>query len=197
MQREKTVDAYIDNSARWQDELRQLRAILQATGLKEEIKWGAPCYTCNGQNVVGMASFKSYFGLWFHQGALLKDEAGMLINAQEGKTRGLRQWRMQSAKDIRPGVIRRYLTEAVRLAESGRKIVPVKKTLEMPAELSAALKEDAAIKQAYESLTAGRQKEYADYVASAKLQKTRLSRVDKVLPMIAAGKGLNDKYRRS
>ncbi len=92
MQRAKSVDAYINQSAQWHDELKLLRRILRWTSLKEEIKWGAPCYTHNGKNVVGVGAFKSYFGLWFHQGALLKDDNNVLINAQEGKTKALRQW---------------------------------------------------------------------------------------------------------
>ena len=90
MKRYKTVDDYIAGSDQWSGELAKIRGILATTDLTEEIKWGAPCYTFDGKNIVGMAGFKSYFGLWFHQGALLADDAGVLINAQEGTTRALR-----------------------------------------------------------------------------------------------------------
>ena len=79
----KTVDEYIDKAEQWQPELTRLREILNSTGLEETVKWGAPCYTHDGKNVVGIAGFKNYFGLWFHQGALLADAEGVLINAQE------------------------------------------------------------------------------------------------------------------
>ena len=97
---------------------QRLRAILDATPLTAEIKWGAPCYTFNGKNVVGLMAFKSYFGLWFHQGVALKDEASVLINAQEGKTKALRQWRMTSVKDIKPAIVKRYLKEAIEIASA-------------------------------------------------------------------------------
>lgn len=84
MQRAKTVDDYIAHAGAWRDELIRLRNILRATPLQEDVKWGGPCYTYKGRNVVGIGSFKSYFGLWFFQGALLNDDNNVLINAQEG-----------------------------------------------------------------------------------------------------------------
>ncbi len=114
MKRFKTVDNYISNNTLWPDELRRLREILLSTGLTEEVKWGAPCYTHEGKNIVGIGAFKSYFGLWFFKGAALKDEQGVLINGQPGKTKDLRQWRMTSPGDIKPSVIKRYVKEAMR-----------------------------------------------------------------------------------
>ena len=196
MQRCDTVDDYIAQADRWRAELTRLREILVATGLEECIKWGAPCYTYAGRNVVGMAGFKSYFGLWFHQGALLADDAKVLINAQEGKTRSLRQWRMQSGADIRPTIIRRYVREAVGLAREGRNVTPVKpKRTVLPEELRAALAKDSATRKRFDELTPGRQRDYAEYIASAKRAATRASRLARILPMIAAGIGLNDRYR--
>ena len=122
MQRAKSVDAYINQSAQWHDELKSLRRILRSTSLTEEIKWGAPCYTHKGKNVVGVGAFKSYFGLWFHQGALLKDDNNVLINAQEGKTKALRQWRMTSASEIKAAIIKRYVKEAIAHTDAGREI---------------------------------------------------------------------------
>ena len=84
MRRARSVDDYIENSDKWQPELKRLRQVLQATPLKEEVKWGAPCYTHSGKNVVGLAAFKEWVCLWFHQGALLSDDSNVLINAQEG-----------------------------------------------------------------------------------------------------------------
>lgn len=197
MNRAKSVDDYIKSSENWQDELNQLREILNSTELAEEIKWGAPCYTCLGKNVVGIGAFKSYLGLWFHQGALLKDDKKVLVNAQEGKTIALRQWRMHSSKEIKPAVIRRYVREAVQLVKEGKSIAPAKKkAVVTPSELKKALRKNKAAQKNFYLLAPGRQREYADYISEAKREETRLNRLAKVMPMIKAGIGLNDRYRR-
>lgn len=196
MKQNKTVDDYINNAGRWQSELKTLRKILQSCRLTEDVKWGAPCYTHNGKNVVGLGAFKSYFGLWFHQGALLKDKSNVLINAQEGKTKALRQWRMHTAGDIKPTVIKRYVKESIALFDAGREIRASKnKPVSVPPELSAALRRNKGATAAFRGLRKGLQREYADYIGSAKRDETKRKRIDKVLPMIAAGIGLNDKYR--
>jgi uncharacterized protein YdeI (YjbR/CyaY-like superfamily) len=127
MKRFKTVDEYVASREHWQDEIRRVREILLSTPLTEDVKWGAPCYTFDDKNVVGIGGFKSYFGLWFFHGASLKDPKKVLINAQEGKTKALRQWRMKSAKEIKPAVIRAYVREAIQLVRDGQKIGPQKK----------------------------------------------------------------------
>ena len=141
MQGAKSVDEYIAIAPQWGAELKRLRAVLKETRLTEEVKWGGPCYTYKGKNVVGIGAFKSYFSLWFHQGALLKDGASVLINAQERKTKALRQWRMSSAEDIRPAVITRYVVEAISLVEAGREIKADRnKAIDVPIELQKALR---------------------------------------------------------
>jgi uncharacterized protein YdeI (YjbR/CyaY-like superfamily) len=196
MKRYKTVDDYIANAAHWQNEFMRLREILRATELTEEVKWGGPCYTYSGQNVVGIGGFKSYFGLWFHQGVLLKDNEKVLINAQEGTTKALRQWRMNSAKDIKPAAIKAYVKEAISLARAGEKIGPQKKKpLVVPPELKRALAKNVAAWQGFEKLRLGLQREYTDHVATAKREETKKKRIEKILPMIAEGRGLHDKYR--
>lgn len=196
MKREKTVEDYISNADRWRDELKRLREILLSSDLVEEIKWGSPCYTYRGKNVVGLAGFKSYFGLWFHQGALLADEKNVLINAQEGTTKALRQWRMKNAADIKPGIIKSYVKEAIQLVKDGRSITPERKSsLVIPPELKTALQNNARAKKAFAGLRPGLQREYAEYVAAAKQDATKKRRIEKILPMITSGGGLNDKYR--
>lgn len=196
MQRAKSPDDFYKQDTPWRDELNTLRGILKSTELVEEIKWGGPCYTIDGKNVVGVGGFKSYFGLWFHQGALLNDDKQVLINAQEGKTKALRQWRMMSAKDIKPMLIKRYVKEAIALAKEGREIAPDrKKPLAVPPELKKAIAADKSAGDAFAKLTPGKQREYAEYVAEAKQDATKARRIEKILPMIKAGKGLNDKYR--
>ncbi|MEM7433203.1 MAG: DUF1801 domain-containing protein [Pseudomonadota bacterium] len=191
-----TVDQYIQDAPAWQTELRELRKVLLSTPLEETIKWGMPCYTYQGTNLVGMSGFKSYFGLWFHQGALLADDAKVLINAQQGKTRALRQWRMTSKHDIQRAVIKRYVKESIANTEDGQKIAARKPTpLDVPDQLSKAMRRQKGAMAAFRDLRPSQQREYADYVRSAKRDDTKQRRIEKIVPMILAGKGLNDRYR--
>ncbi len=196
MKRAKSVEDFIRDASAWNPELERLREILLATDLTEEIKWGAPCYTHNGKNVVGIGAFKSYFGLWYHQRALLADDAGVLINAQQGKTRALRQWRMSSMKDIKAAIIKRYVKESVANVDSGRQIKAKRaQPIDVPQELHNALRRLKGATSAFHALRPGLQREYADYVASARRDDTKARRIEKILPMIVAGAGLNDRYR--
>ena len=190
------VDAWIAEAGPWEDALRTLRAILLDAPLEETVKWGGPCYTAHGQNVVGLAAFKQYVGLWFHQGALLADVKGVLVNAQAGKTKALRQWRFERAEDVDVELVRRYVDEAVGLARDGGRVPVARSTgVDLPEELQAALAMDADARAAFTALTPGKQREYAAHVADAKREATRLARVEKALPMIRAGQGLHDRYR--
>lgn len=196
MQRAASVDDYIAGANAWQEELIRLRDILRATPLQEEIKWGGPCYTYKGKNIVGIAAFKSYFGLWFHQGALLNDDKNVLINAQEGKTKSQRQWRMASGKDIKPAIIKRYVKEAMSLVDEGREIKADRMApIDVPDELQKTMRRTKGATAAFRNLRRGLQREYAEYIASAKRDDTKQQRIAKILPMIIGGVGLNDKYR--
>ncbi|MDX1503780.1 MAG: YdeI/OmpD-associated family protein [Thermoanaerobaculia bacterium] len=196
MKRFETVDDFLDAQTHWAGELRRLREILLSCGLEETVKWGGPCYTAGGQNVVGIGGFQSYFGLWFFQGALLDDPAGVLMNAQPGRTRALRQWRMTAAEEIDETTLRSYVEETVAKLAAGQVIRPRRrKTAELPQVLADALGADPEAGAAFARLTPGRQREYADYVGGAKREETRRRRLDRVLPMIVAGQGLNDRYR--
>jgi len=197
MKRHKTVDEYIANADMWEDELVQMRKILNSTELVEEVKWGGPCYTSGGKNVVGMGAFKSYFGLWFFQGALLEDKAKILVNAQAGKTKALRQWRFTSKNQIDTRRIKAYLKEATALAESGKEIKADRsKPVTIPPELKKALQARKNAKANFENMTKGKQREYADYISDAKREETKSKRLEKIIPMILANQGLNDKYRK-
>lgn len=196
MHKAKTAGEFFEKAPLWRAELQTLRKALLASGLDEDIKWGGPCYTIDGVNVVGLGAFNSYFGLWFFQGALLADPQKVLVNAQEGRTKAQRQWRMTSSDDIKPAVVARYLREAISLAKSGVTVAkaPPKK-LVMPPELTKALKINEKAGAAFKKLTPGRQREYADYVSEAKQAATKEKRVTKILPLIRAGGGLNDRYK--
>jgi len=196
MKRARSVDEYISDASNWKDELKRLREILLSTELEEDVKWGGPCYSYDGKNVVGMAGFKSYFGLWFHKGALLKDDKQVLMNAQEGRTKALRQWRMQTAKEIKPAIIKNYVKEAINLVREGKQAVPArKKPLVVPPELKNALLANKVASQNFKSMRLGLQREYAEYISDAKREDTKIKRIEKILPMISSGAGLHDKYR--
>ncbi|WP_182868383.1 YdeI/OmpD-associated family protein [Rhodopirellula sp. JC639] len=196
MKRFKTVDEFIAGCEHWHEELKRLREILLATELTETVKWGAPCYTYQRKNLVGIGAFKSYFGLWFFQGGLLSDPEGVLINAQDGKTKAMRQWRFNSKKEIKSRTIKAYVKEAIRLQIEGYEIKPERgKPLAVPPELKQALARNKTASIAFKELSQGKQREYADYITNAKRDATKASRIEKIVPMIAKGHGLNDKYR--
>jgi uncharacterized protein YdeI (YjbR/CyaY-like superfamily) len=188
----KTVDYYLKQKERWTPELTKLREILLSTSLEESVKWGMPSYSAYGQNIVGLGAFANHFCLWFHQGALLADKENVLMNAQEGKTKAMRQWRMTRAQDIKPALLKRYLKEAMKLAEAGEAIKPARGTpVAVPAPLKTALAQNKAAAAAFKSLTPGKRREYADYVKDAKRDDTKLRRIEKIV----SGVGLNDKYK--
>lgn len=180
----------------WVEELTLLREIILSTGLTEEIKWGGPIYTLDGKNVLAIGGFKNFATIWFHQGVFLSDPKGVLVNASEGKTRGLRQWRFTSMKEIKPPLIKKYILEAIQNAKKGKEIKPEKKAaLPFPAELQTAFKQDKNAKAGFEKLTPGKQREYVEYISEAKGEDTRKRRIAKSIPLILSGRGLNDKYK--
>jgi uncharacterized protein YdeI (YjbR/CyaY-like superfamily) len=197
MKRFESVDDYIANAEKWQAELVRLRKVLLSTSLTETVKWGAPCYTYDGKMVVGLGAFKSYVGLWFYQGALLTDKDGVLINAQEGRTKALRQWRFTAGNEIRVRKIKAYVREAIVIAEQGKEIKPDRsKPVDVPVELKQALARNKQAQSNFRKFGKGKRREFAEYIASAKRDLTKESRLQKIIPMIESGIGLNDKYRR-
>ncbi|MFT8872882.1 MAG: DUF1801 domain-containing protein [Sporolactobacillus sp.] len=188
------VDAYINEAKKWKEEFAKLRAIVLGCGLVEEMKWGVPCYTCQGKNIVLIHGFKSYCALLFIKGALLKDEAGILVRQTENVQAG-RQVRFTTVKDIEAlqVTLKAYIREAVEAEQSGLKI-RVNKAVEtaIPAELQEKFTALPELKSAFERLTPGRQRAYLLFFSAPKQSKTRASRIEKHLPHILAGKGLND-----
>ena len=180
----------------WQPELIKLREIIQSTELIETVKWGAPVYTVGGKNVVGLGAFKSYVGVWFFQGALLADQAGKLMNAQEGKTKAMRQWRFYSLEEIDENLVKVYLEEAIQNQRQGKGVKPVKnKPLVIPDELKEAFTTNPALQENFSQLTLSKQREYTDHINEAKREETKQKRLEKIIPMILERKGLHDKYR--
>lgn len=180
----------------WQEEIQTLRSIIAKSGLEEKIKWGTKVYTHHGKNVVSALGFKNYFSLWFYNGVFLTDPYQKLVNAQEGVTKALRHWRFESAEEIEEEKILEYIREAIRNEEAGRVWKPEKSgELAIPELLQQRLDADKNLKPAFEALTPFKQKEYVEYLESAKREATQLARLEKVTPMILEGIGLNDKYR--
>ncbi|APG58912.1 YdeI/OmpD-associated family protein [Christiangramia salexigens] len=192
-----SIDEYIDTHQSWEKELKQLHGMMLSTELKSAIKWGGPVYTLENKNVVGIAAFKAHVALWFFNGSLLKENTALLINAQEGKTKALRQIRFTEADKIDRDILLPYIKEAIRNQKEGRVVKPNtgKKKLIVPPELKKALAEDAELKTSFYKLTPGKQREYADHISEAKREATRHSRLLKMIPQIKKGVGLNDRYK--
>jgi len=188
------VDAYFSRRDSWQEEFTRLRSILLDTGLSEDLKWGEPCYTLNGANIVLIHGFKDYCALLFFKGALMSDTAGVLIQ-QTKNVQAARQIRFTSAEEISgmENVLKAYVAEAAEIERSGAKI-DFKGTDEfaVPEEFQAKIDSTPSLKTAFEALTPGRQRAYLLHFAQPKQAKTRESRIEKAMPQILAGKGLND-----
>lgn len=188
------VDFFFDKAKQWQKEFEKLRAIALETELVEDLKWGCPCYTYEGKNIFLIHGFKEYCALLFFKGALMKDPENILIQQTENvqSARQIRFTDLQQIVDLEK-VLQNYIFEAVEVEESGVK-VEMKKTkeFEMPEEFQQKLDENSALKEAFEALTPGRQRAYLLYFSSAKQSKTRESRIEKYIPEILNGKGLND-----
>ena len=120
----------------------------------------------------------------------------MLTNAQEGKTKALRQWRFDTIEDIDQVLVTNYVDEAIDNKKKGRVVKPAKATIhKVPSEFTLFLKRDRALQKSFSELTPYKQKEYAEFIAEAKRDSTKEVRFIKIRPMIISGKGLNDKYR--
>ena len=181
----------------WEKELSALRNILLECGLNEEVKWGMPCYTDNNKNVLILAPFKEYCALSFFNGALIDDNANMLTAPSENTQSG-RQMRFTHVDQITTAsdIIKQYIFQAIEVERQGLKVV-AKKVEEYPIseELNIVFKNNSALKKAFDQLTPGRQKAYLLHFAQPKQSGTRTSRIEKAMPDIFAGKGLNEDYR--
>ena len=192
----ETVDAYISKHEKWGKSLKHLHTLISKTKLDASIKWGQPVYSLNGKNVVGIGAFNNHFGLWFFNGALLNDPDGHLHNAQEGKTKAMRQLRFESFEDINDDIITRFLAQAIANQKAGKEVkIDTKREAKIPKLLEETFSKDEDLKAQFEKLTPGRQREYAEYISTAKQDTTKLRRLEKILPMIKKGVGLNDKYQ--
>lgn len=188
------VDWFFNKATPWQKAYGLLRIIVLESGLAEALKWGVPCYTFQQKNVVLIHGFKDYCALLFPKGALLHDTEGILIQQTKNvqAARQIRFTNLRQIKEMEP-VLRTYLYQAIAVEEAGL-AVPLKKTEEfnMPEEFRGQLNKNRFLKKAFDSLTPGRQRGYLLYFSSAKQAKTRIERIEKYIPEILKGKGLND-----
>lgn len=188
------VDFYFDKAKKWQEEIEKLRTIALDCGLTEELKWGCPCYTFQRNNIVLIHTFKEYCAFLFFKGVLLSDAEGILVQQTENvqSARQVRFTNMEEIEELVP-TLKAYIYEAIEVEKAGLK-VEFKKTEEfaMPEEFRYKLDRIPALKNAFEALTPGRQKGYLLYFSQAKQSKTREERVEKYIPKILDGKGLDD-----
>ena len=188
------VNFYFDKAKQWQQEIERMRTIVLDCGLTEELKWGCPCYTLGESNIVLIHVFKEYCALLFFKGALLNNADGLLIQQTEN-VQAARQIRFTNIREIieQEYILKKIINEAIEVEKAGLK-VELKKTTEfkMPVEFQSKLDHIPALKSAFEALTPGRQRAYLLHFSQPKQSKTRESRVEKYIPQILAGKGLND-----
>ena len=188
------VDWFFNKPGQWQHEYEKLRRIVLDCGLHEELKWGCPCYTFEKRNIVLIHGFKDYCALLFFKGALLKDPKGILIQQTEN-VQAARQIRFINSREITKSrsTVKAFVKEAIDVEKAGLK-VKLKKTAKftMPDEFKNKLKETPGLKTAFSALTPGRQRGYLLYFSAPKQSRTRTSRIEKSLPRILNGKGLND-----
>jgi len=188
------VDWFFNKATPWQEEYTKLRMIVLDCGLTEELKWGCPCYTFQKSNIVLIHGFKEYCAYLFFKGALLNDANGILIQQTKDVQSG-RQVRFANVLEIveLEPVLKAYIHEAIEVEKAGLKVVH-KTTAEydVPAEFQSKLDRIPALKTAFEGLTPGRQRGYLYYFSQPKTSKTREARVEKYIPQILDGKGVDD-----
>lgn len=194
----KKTEAYYAKDQPFKKGLAVLRELALKTELQESFKWSSPVYTIDGKNVLGITAFKGHFGIWFFNGVFLKDPKKVMINAQEGKTKSMRHWKFTAVDQIDQRDVLAYMQEAIENERMGLALNVQKKKgpkMKIPVLLASALKENELAKRNFDTLAPYKQNEYSEYIATGKLEKTKLSRLNKILPMICEGIGFNDKYR--
>lgn len=192
---EPTSNSVWKHSNKWEEELLLLKSIIDKTELIETTKWGGPVFVYEKKNVIGLGGFKDYFAIWFFNGVFLKDDKKKLINAQEDKTKSLRQWRFTSKEEVNEKEVLDYILEAIENEKQGKIIKPVKKEAIISELLEKEMSQNPALAEAFQKFSPYKQYEFLEYIETAKQEKTKLSRIEKIIPMILKNVGLNDKYR--
>lgn len=190
----KEVEKYINKLDQWQQEITQLRKIISSAKLEEELKWGKPCYSYEGNNIAIIQPFKNFLALMFFKGTLLKDPKKLLVD-NGPNSQAARRLEFHSVDEIAKSapILKAYLKEAIELERSVKKVEFKKKPEPMPEELLNAFSKNAKFKKAFMELTHGRQRAYILHFSGAKQSETRQGRIEKCIPQILKGKGMNDR----
>jgi uncharacterized protein YdeI (YjbR/CyaY-like superfamily) len=187
------VEAFVERAVVWQAEIQKLRSILVECGLDEALKWGKPCFLFQGTNVAIIQPFKQHCALLFFKGALLQDPHG-LLRTQGENTQAAKRLEFTKSTPIKKLAVASYVKQAIQLEKDGRKVqFKAKHELELPQELTFILQRDPKLAKAFQSLTPGRQRGYIMHFTAAKQSKTRSARIEKCIPNILTGKGMNDR----
>lgn len=181
----------------WQEETALVISVLDNTEMEKAVKWGGDVYTINGKNVVSYGGFNHHFSIWFYNGVFLSDPYKVLVNANEEKTRALRQWRITDVKELDKKKLKAYVLEAIKNEKEGKAWKPQKTAaLTIPAILEQVFKKQKDLKKSFAALPPYKQKEYVEHFTSAKKEETNLARITKSIPLILQGIGLHDKYKK-
>ena len=188
------VNFYFTKTQKWKEEICLLRNFILECGLTEVLKWGVPCYMSDKKNIVLIHVFKEYCAVLFFKGALLKDEKHILIQQTEN-VQSARQMRFTKVEEVNnyKHVLKAYISEAIKVEIAGLEIELLKPTaFKIPDEFQDRLNANKSLRSSFEILTPGRQRAYLLYFSAAKLTATRAARIEKCIPLIINGKGLND-----
>ena len=187
------VDAFVSRAKAWRGEIQKLRSILLECGLEEDLKWGKPCFAFDGKNVAILQPFKEHCSLMFFKGALLEDTHGVL-RSQGQNTQSALRLEFTSEAQIKKAVVKSYVKQAIAVEQAGLRVEPkARRQLELPEELTEILRKDRKLARAFSSLTPGRQRGYVLHFTGAKQSQTRTARIEKCIPRILAGLGMNDR----
>lgn len=186
------VDAFVNRASAWRGEIQKLRSILLESGLDEDLKWGKPCFQYEGSNIAIIQPFKAHCALMFFKGALLEDTRG-LLRSQGENTQSAMRLEFTSEDQIKKTVVKAYVKQAIAVEKAGLQVdFKAKRELELPEELTQILKKDRKLAKAFDALTPGRKRGYVLHFSSAKQSSTRTARIEKYIPKILAGRGIND-----
>lgn len=188
-----TVDAFMTRAKAWKGEMQKLRGILLDCGLDEALKWGKPCYAFEGANVAIIQPFKEQCALMFFKGVLLKDTHKRLRSQGENSQSAMRL-EFTSEADITAALVKSYVKQAIAVEKAGLKVeFKAKQEIDLPEELTQVFKKNRSFAKAFEALTPGRQRAYVLHFNGAKQSQTRTARIEKCMPRILAGLGMNDR----
>jgi len=187
------VDAFVSRAKTWQGEIQKIRSILLDCGLDEDLKWGKPCFAFEGKNIAIIQPFKAHCSLMFFKGALFEDSHGLLRSQGENTQSALRL-EFTSEAQVKKSVLQYYVKQAIQVEKAGLKVdFKAKRELELPEELTRMLQKDKKLAKAFNALTPGRQRAYVMHFNGAKQSQTRTARIEKCIPKILAGMGMNDR----